>query len=174
MSGYFDYNNHNRKIVSTLLGFTLIELLVVISIIGILATLLLANYSATRERARDAQRKSDLRNIQTALRMFYNDFNRYPSSSSGQIVGCGTRGDTVCGWGKTFSAGSTNVVYMNILPKDPQSNRSYNYVAAGGEYTLSACLENKGDDKCKKDASGNLVSCSWMSGVDGCVYEVKP
>jgi len=156
------------------LGFTLIELLVVISIIGILATLLLANYSATRERARDAQRKSDLRNIQTALRMFYNDFNRYPTSSGGQIVGCGTSGNTVCGWGGTFSAGSTNVVYMNILPKDPQSNRRYNYVATGGEYTLSACLENKGDDKCKKDASGNLVSCSWMSGVDGCVYEVKP
>jgi len=156
------------------LGFTLIELLVVISIIGILATLLLANYSATRERARYAQRKSDLRNIQTALRMFYNDFNRYPSSSNGQIVGCGTSGNTVCGWGGTFSAGSTNVVYMNILPKDPQSNRRYNYVAVGGEYTLSACLENKGDDKCKKDASGNLVSCSWMSGVDGCVYEVKP
>jgi len=161
------------------LGFTLIELLVVISIIGILATLLLANYSATRERARDTQRKSDLRNIQTALRMYYNDFGKYPSSTStsdGRIMGCGSTGSTACDWGGVFSAGSTNVVYMNILPKDPQSNRKYyyNYNSSTGEYSLSACLENKGDDKCKKDASGNLVSCFWMSGVDGCVYEVKP
>jgi len=158
------------------LGFTLIELLVVISIIGILATLLLANYSATRERARDTQRKSDLRNIQTALRMYYNDYNKYPSSSSdGQIMGC-VNGTTACNWGETFSVTSTNVVYMNVLPKDPQSNRKYyyNYNSSTGEYSLSACLENKGDDKCKKDTSGNLVSCSWMSGVDGCVYEVKP
>jgi len=153
------------------LGFTLIELLVVISIIGILATLLLANYSATRERARDAQRKSDLRNIQTALRMFYNDFNRYPSSSSGLIAGCGTTGNTACDWGGVFSAGSTSVVYMNILPKDPQSNRKYyyNYNSSTGEYSLSACLENKGDDKCGGSCNASLYGVS-----DGCVYEVKP
>jgi len=153
-------------------GFTLVELLVVISIIGILATLLLANYSSTRERARDAQRKSDLRNIQTALRMFYNDFNRYPSSnSSGQIVGCGNGGNAVCNWGETFSAGITNAVYMNVLPRDPQSNRKYyyNYDPLTGEYTLSACLENKGDDKCGGSCSVSLYGVS-----DGCVYAVRP
>jgi len=178
MSGYFDYNNHNRKIVSTLLGFTLIELLVVISIIGILATLLLANYSSARERARDAQRKSDLRNIQTALRMFYNDFNKYPGSdSSGQVIGCGLSGNTACSWGGTFSAGSTNVVYMNILPKDPQSDRRYyySYDSVTGDYTLLACLENKGDDKCKKSGT-SIVGCDPARFLTdkGCVYEVKP
>lgn len=153
-------------------GFTLIELLVVISIIGVLATLLVANYSATRQRARDAQRKSDLRNVQTALRTYYNDRGKYPTSSSGKIQGCGTSGTSICEWGQKFSAGASGneVVYMNILPNDPQKNRSYNYSStAGDDYTLSACLENKADDKCKAGAT-----CSWLSGVDGCVYEVKP
>lgn len=166
----FKKENKNK-----VLGFTLIELLVVISIIGILATLLVANYTSTRQRARDAQRKSDLRNIQTALRMYYNDWNKYPSASSNKIAGCGITGSSVCEWGSAFSTASAT--YMNILPQDPQgSSRSYYYVydSSTGEYTLSACLENKADDKCKKDINGNLVTCSWLSGVDGCVYEVKP
>ena len=67
-------------------GFTLVELLVVISLIGILSTLVIANLNSARERARDAQRKSDLRNIQTALRLYYNDNAGYPASSSYNIV----------------------------------------------------------------------------------------
>ena len=69
-------------------GFTLIELLVVISLIGVLTTLVLANLNAARERGRDAQRKADLRNIQTALRLFYNDQGGFPTSNNGQILGC--------------------------------------------------------------------------------------
>lgn len=149
-------------------GFTLIELLVVISIIGVLATLLLANYSSTRERARDSQRKSDLRNIQTALRMYYNDYNKYPDATNdGKIKGCGLKGTDICNWGSAFS--TTSATYMNILPKDPSLNRRYNYQSTGEDYTLSACLENRADDKCKVG-----VTCTWLSGVPGCVYEVKP
>ncbi len=157
----------NSKINS--FGFTLVELLVVVSIIGILATLLVANYNATRQRARDAQRKSDLRNIQTALRVYYNDKGRYPPASSGRISGCGT-GSSVCDWGGSFS--SNGVVYMNVLPKDPSSDRSYyyDYDSATGDYTLYACLENKADDKCI------YTSCSSnrFPSASGCEYFVKP
>ncbi|PIU36636.1 prepilin-type cleavage/methylation domain-containing protein, partial [Candidatus Roizmanbacteria bacterium CG07_land_8_20_14_0_80_34_15] len=54
-------------------GFTLIELLVVIAIIGSLSALFLPNFMAARERARDTQRKSDLRQIQKALEMHKQD-----------------------------------------------------------------------------------------------------
>lgn len=131
-------------------GFTLIELLVVVSIIGILTTLLSANLNAARERARDAQRKSDLRNIQTALRLYYNDNARYPASltfdSEWEVEG---------------------VSYMSIVPDDPLSpNQNYVYIYddINDSYVLEACLENKSDDKCT----------SYNEDCDGCIYTIIP
>ncbi len=59
-------------------GFTLVELLVAIGIIATLAAILLPNLMGARERARDAQRKQDLDSVKSALRLYYNDHERYP------------------------------------------------------------------------------------------------
>src|SRR3989338_2002064 len=65
-----------RKLPTKLsLGFTLIELLVVISIIGILASLAIVSFSGTQKKARDTERKSDLRQYQNALEIFANRNN---------------------------------------------------------------------------------------------------
>lgn len=64
-------------------GFSLIELLVVISIIGVLSAVLVANFMGMRERARDAQKISDLNSIKSALRLYYNDKQSYPPTSNG-------------------------------------------------------------------------------------------
>src|SRR3989344_3151289 len=66
-------------------GFTLIELLVVIAIIGMLASVVLASMSGVRERARDTRRLQDLRNIQTALELYYTDNKHYPYSCSTNV-----------------------------------------------------------------------------------------
>ena len=63
-------------------GFTLIELLVVIAIIGILSALSVLALNSARARARDAKRIADIRQIQTALEMYYNEFNVYPGALS--------------------------------------------------------------------------------------------
>ena len=59
-------------------GFTLIELLVVVAIIGLLASVILASLNTARGKARDAQRESNLQNIQIALEMYY---DKYGSAS---------------------------------------------------------------------------------------------
>jgi len=60
-------------------GFTLIELLVSISIIATLTAILLPNFMGARERARDAQKISDLNAVKNALRMYYNEHQAYPT-----------------------------------------------------------------------------------------------
>lgn len=149
-----------NKIIKQNKGFTLIELLVVVSLLGVLATLVIANLNSARERARDATRKSDLRNIQTALRLYYNDNGTYPQSSGGNIVAC----DGTCTWGQAWT--NNGVSYMGKLPADPLSGQSYVYtgVAGGEDYYLKACIENKSDDKGVADAT-----CA-----SGYKYEVRP
>ncbi|OGM30230.1 hypothetical protein A2630_03335 [Candidatus Woesebacteria bacterium RIFCSPHIGHO2_01_FULL_44_10] len=139
-------------------GFTLIELLVVIALIGVLSTLLLSNFNAARQRGRDAQRKSDLRSVGTALRLFYNDTGAYPASTSdGRIQGVD--------WGQAWTVGTTN--YMSALPKDPLQTQGYRYTRVDLDtYILQACLENRSDDK------GRQMSVGWCP--TSWVYEVRP
>jgi len=64
--------------VATLIAFTLIEMLVVISILAILAALLLPALVAVKGRAGLTKCCSNLRQIGLALRMYVNDFEKYP------------------------------------------------------------------------------------------------
>jgi len=56
-------------------GFTLVELLVVISIIGVLSTFGMLSLNGAREKAYDAQIKSDIANIRTTMFMCYDNNN---------------------------------------------------------------------------------------------------
>ncbi len=61
-------------------AFTLIELLVVIAIIGLLATLSVVALNNARARARDSRRASDIKQIHTALELYFNANHEYPNN----------------------------------------------------------------------------------------------
>lgn len=58
-------------------GFTLIELLVVVVIIGILAAIAIPKFSVTKDKARMASVKSDLRNTMTAEEAYFADYSTF-------------------------------------------------------------------------------------------------
>ena len=137
-------------------GFTLIELLVVVAIIGMLSSIVLASLNTARGNARDARRQQDLKQIQTALELYYNDFNEYPGevacdTSKGSGSG-NCSGYTGTGWSATsyIYVGLVGRGYISSLPVDPinSGNYYYNYEPAGGNtknnYCLGAALEKGG------------------------------
>jgi prepilin-type N-terminal cleavage/methylation domain-containing protein len=69
-------------------GFTLIELLVVIAIIGILSAVVLVSLNSARAKSRDARRLSDVRQIMTALEIYYNDNGAYPDDNYAAGTAC--------------------------------------------------------------------------------------
>ena len=129
---------------SARLGFTLIELLVVISIIGILSTMFYGNFVSGRQKARDSQRKSDLKQMSTMLEVYYNDYGKYPLEINGKMTPSWSS-STPSNWGSAFASGY--VTYMNTLPQDPTSDRFYLYEsdATGTYYRLYTSLENTSD-----------------------------
>ena len=81
-------------------GFTLIELLIVVVIIGILASIAIPKFQATRERAYMAALRADLRNLANLQDVYYNDNYSY-STDEAQLEFVGTEGVTV-----TFGEGT--------------------------------------------------------------------
>ncbi|MBU1070815.1 type II secretion system GspH family protein [Patescibacteria group bacterium] len=132
-------------------GFTLIELLVVISIIGVLAGMAAFNFQQARERARDVQRKSDLKQLQNALESYKNDQPSVHYPDTGNLA-------------------SLIPNHIKRIPMDPKQQKlngswvDYSYVRTVGEtleYDLVACLENAGD--LSKDATNNVICTSGVS-----------
>jgi prepilin-type N-terminal cleavage/methylation domain len=64
-------------------AFTLVELLVVISIIGLLSTIATVSLSSARAKSRDTKRMADLRQISTAIELFYSVNSYLPRNAAG-------------------------------------------------------------------------------------------
>jgi prepilin-type N-terminal cleavage/methylation domain-containing protein len=118
-------------------AFTLVELLVVIAIIGLIATLSVIALGNARSKSRDSKRVSDIKQVQTALELFFSDQGRYPTSeewNSGSLYATGTFGTTT---------------YLEHIPTSPDNadgdcsagENLYNYYSYNGDtYTLTFCL----------------------------------
>jgi len=128
-------------------AFTLIELLVVISIIAILIAAATFSYTNAQQKGRDNKRKSDLKAVQQALELYFQQNGKYPSTASGGVIQCNIGGDTsIRSWSSAFTCNS--ITYMNPLPKEPTTgSQPYYYFtsAPNSTYVISTQLENTKD-----------------------------
>jgi general secretion pathway protein G len=127
-------------------GFTLIELLVAMGIVAVLTGLAAFNFSQSRIRARDIQRKSDLSQMQKAMELYRNDNNgNYPEAGAFQ---------------QTLITGGYSKVEFN----DPRDGEWSDYYYSP-EVDRKTCLENTTDQTKTTDTTicgkfKNPATCS--------------
>ncbi len=147
-------------------GFTLIELLVVIAIIGILATLAVVALQQARQNARDSKRMADMKQVQTALELFFNENGRYPTTdewNSGTIV-----------------SSSSQETFMYSIPSAPspadgsclEASNTYTYTPqnSGASYTIDFCTGKQVSDLpegAKQMTPGGIILVSGGSSEGG-------
>lgn len=135
-------------------GFTLIELLVVITIISILLAMGTYSYTNAQRKGRDGKRKADMKTVQQALELYYQDNGAYPAAGGTGKINCEQGGASVeLTWGTSaFSCddpvSGSSISYLEKLPKDPKGTNEYFYSAPAtpvNYYVISAVLENTAD-----------------------------
>lgn len=126
-------------------GFTLIELLVVLAIIALLSTLGVVALSSARIKARDAKRVSDIKQIQTALELYFTDKSNYPTVTGSVVLGAaGAKTLSSVGFADT----AVTPTYMLLVPANPTpGGANYTYSGGGATYLINFSLE---------EASGGL------------------
>ena len=126
-----------KKLKQNQKGFTLIELLVVIAIIGLLASVVLLALNSARQKSRDAKRLADVRQIASALELYYDTNGGYPTSANFTTTG---------------GASSLAPTFLGSIPTNPTpatdgtcTNSTGAYTYTGGafpatSYSLTFCL----------------------------------
>jgi prepilin-type N-terminal cleavage/methylation domain-containing protein len=113
-------------------GFTLIELLMVIAIISLLTSIFVGMFTTSRQKAKDAVFKEDIKNAGTTLETFYAENRKYPAT-----IDCSQPNDTANTCIQTSDPG-TSISYMPDDTADPQSYVLLAYSGAasldGGQY----------------------------------------
>lgn len=73
-------------------GFTLIELLIVVVIIGILATIAIPKFGATKDKAKLVSVRADIRNLMSTMEGYASDSGRYITPDPAkQVVSTGNQ-----------------------------------------------------------------------------------
>ncbi|MFA5954854.1 MAG: prepilin-type N-terminal cleavage/methylation domain-containing protein [Patescibacteria group bacterium] len=120
-------------------GFTLIELLVVIAIIALLSTLAVVALNNARQKSRDAKRVSDVKQVQTALELYFADQQAYPAGTTLQLGSADAKCLSTGGFAATCSGTTT---YMGQVPSD--ADPYYVYASDGTDtYSITFTLEGQ-------------------------------
>lgn len=140
--------NDNKMKVKQQKGITLIEILIVVAILMVALIALFRVFTTDTNRAHDAQRKSDLRDIKLAFEDYYNDRGAYPPEE--YLADCN---------------GPSLQPYLKEVPCDPVTGKPYLYMPFPGSgdnslgYRVLSILDDKADPIIEK------FGCQWGCGI---------
>lgn len=131
----FKKNKKNKKNKK---AFSFMELLTTIIIIGIIISTATVSFKKIRENSRDTKRIADIKQIQSALELYYSDNGKYPETL-GSSISSGTK------------------IYLEKVPEAitpvdgdcSAGENSYSYTTSDGNnnyYYLSFCIGKNVDD----------------------------
>jgi len=104
-------------------GFTLVELMVVVAIIALLAAIIIPNYVHSRAQASVAESEANMKQIATALELYYADNQAYPPTS-GPV--------TPTTFATQNGGGAANNPYLSSTPTNALGHGLYAYAFIGG------------------------------------------
>ncbi|KKS30522.1 MAG: Type IV pilus biogenesis protein [Parcubacteria group bacterium GW2011_GWA2_43_11] len=128
-------------------GFTFVELMVTIAIIGILSAVVFPSLTGARERARDAERVTEVGQIALGIELYYNTCRAYPATLT-------TSANNGC------PSSITLATFLPTIPVDPKGV-AYGYGTASGAFVVAATLETTNHSSLANDVDTTVggVAC---------------
>jgi uncharacterized protein (TIGR02145 family) len=156
----FKKNKKNKKNKK---AFSFMELLTTIIIIGIIISTATISFTKIRENSRDTKRIADIKQIQSALELYYSDNGKYPETL-GTSISSGTK------------------IYLEKVPESvtpadgdcSEEENSYSYSTSdenNNYYYLNFCLGKEVDDY--KAGKKIAVSGDILEPIDLCGQDFK-
>ena len=152
-------------------GFTLVEILIVVVILGILAAIVIPQFSQASSEARESSLKSNLQSIRSQIELYriqHNDL--IPADSAALTTGLTTRTDIDgAAWVDQATSGSPYGPYMTRIPVNPftQTNVIADASdAAGGAVDWVYTVTGAGST-----TSYTFVADDWLDSPDGTDHE---
>src|SRR3954469_5137578 len=133
-------------------GFTIVELLIVIVVIGILAALVIVTYNGIQQKARDTERKTDIKALQGHMEAYWADNAKYPTLAQANDASAG-------GFRQTNFKGLDPASFA-----DPKNSTSQQLCAAAAANCYGYAATPAGCDNTATDCSNYTLTANLESG----------
>jgi len=160
------------------LGFSKKDFIFLVFIFGFVIVYTIFNLQDSYRKARDAQRKSDIRAIYDGLMAYNHDFSRFPQAIDGKIAACDPKeiAENVieygpCFWGEDSLRDAMDPnypAYVKNLPRDPnwEDGATYVYFSDGKHFQVYAALEGVDEDEYDPE----IVALNLDCGIRTCNF----